>query len=148
MANTVILGSGIVGVSIAYYLADHQPPDTIHLVDPAAELFLSGSGFAGGFLAKDWFSEPVAALGALSFDEHRKLAEEEGGREKWGYAASVAFRYSRGGGENKGKVDLPGGASRNKRCNDEGQDQAPHWLRRMEGDTLYAISKRETTAQL
>lgn len=55
MGDTVILGSGIVGVSTAYYLSHsgNTKPESIHLVDPIAELFHCASGFAGGFLAKD-----------------------------------------------------------------------------------------------
>ena len=55
MSNTVILGSGIIGVSTAYYLSEstNTPPESIHLVDPIAELFHCASGFAGGYLAAD-----------------------------------------------------------------------------------------------
>jgi glycine/D-amino acid oxidase-like deaminating enzyme len=55
MSNTVILGSGIIGVSTAYYLSQssNTPPDSIHLVDPIAEFFHCASGFAGEYLASD-----------------------------------------------------------------------------------------------
>src|SRR4051812_2875792 len=94
MSSTVILGAGIIGTATAYYLSDHQPPSSIHLVEPSPELFNSASGFAGGFLAKDWFSQPVASLGSLSYDEHRRLADSFGGRAKWGYSASTSFGYT------------------------------------------------------
>lgn len=66
MSNTVILGSGIIGLSTAYYLSEsgNTEPESIHLVDPIAELFHCASGFAGGFLAEDctldlpWSSYP------------------------------------------------------------------------------------------
>ncbi|KAI0475827.1 FAD dependent oxidoreductase [Xylariaceae sp. FL0804] len=95
MANTVILGAGIIGTATAYHLARHQPPPaagggSIHLVEAAPELFASASGYAGGFLARDWFGPDAAPLGALSFDEHRRLAAEHGGAARWGYAASTA----------------------------------------------------------
>ena len=89
MAQTVINGSGIIGLSTAYHLSKHQPGPTIHLVDSSAELFASASGFAGGFLVKGWFESASAPLGRLSFEEHARLAEEAGGAEKWGYAKSV-----------------------------------------------------------
>lgn len=55
MSDTIILGSGIVGLSTAYYLSQSgdTQPESIHLVDPIAELFHCASGFAGGFLAED-----------------------------------------------------------------------------------------------
>lgn len=80
MATTVILGSGVIGLSTAYYLAQHQPGSSVHLVDASPQLFASASGYAGGFLARDWFQAPAAALGALSFDAHGALAAVEGGR--------------------------------------------------------------------
>ncbi|OAQ67478.1 FAD dependent oxidoreductase superfamily protein [Purpureocillium lilacinum] len=85
MATTVIVGSGIIGLSTAYYLARQQPASSIHLVDPSTRLFASASGYAGGFVARDWFDPRLAALGALSYEEHGKLAGEHGGAERWGY---------------------------------------------------------------
>ena len=93
MSSTVIIGAGIIGVSTAYYLSDHQPPSTIHLVETAPALFSSASGYAGGFLAKDWFAPTVTSLGALSFELHKKLADEHGGRAKWGYSTASSFGY-------------------------------------------------------
>jgi glycine/D-amino acid oxidase-like deaminating enzyme len=92
--ETVILGAGIIGVSTAYYLSKHQEPSSIHLVEPSPELFSSASGYAGGFLAKDWFAPSVSALGALSFEEHGRLAEEHGGRERWGYSPATCISYA------------------------------------------------------
>ena len=92
--HTVILGTGIIGVSTAYYLSLSIPPSTIHLVDPALSLFSSASGHAGGFLAKDWFSPELESLGELSYEEHRSLAKENGGEKLWGYAESQAVSYS------------------------------------------------------
>ncbi|EMD40494.1 hypothetical protein CERSUDRAFT_91225 [Gelatoporia subvermispora B] len=114
MPSTVILGSGIVGLSTAYYLAaltndnnaaSSSPsssassstaspppaPHTIHLVEPAPRLFASASGNAAGFLAKDWFAPALAPLGALSFDLHRELADKHDGRRRWGWAESVSY---------------------------------------------------------
>lgn len=100
--DTIILGAGIIGLSTAYYLAKHQPPSTIHLVEPSPELFASASGYAGGFLARDWFGPGSASLGALSFDEHKRLAEAHDGAAKWGYQRSTAVSYTAGSqGKNK-----------------------------------------------
>ena len=120
MPSTVILGTGIIGLSTAYYLSllAESDPDTtptadnpytsaqpsshaadtkheIHLVEPSPELFASASGKAAGFLARDWFAPAVAPLGELSFDLHRKLAEEHGGRERWGWCESVSYSLDR-----------------------------------------------------
>ena len=120
MPTTVILGTGIIGLSTAYYLShlseqdqgentptpDHpQAPSSstsaprerhrIHLVEPCPELFASASGKAAGFLAKDWFAPAVAPLGAFSFDLHRKLAQEHGGNANWGWSESVSYALDR-----------------------------------------------------
>jgi glycine/D-amino acid oxidase-like deaminating enzyme len=54
-ATTVILGSGIIGLSTAYYLSEsgNTDPKKIHLIDASPELFHCASGLAGGFLAAD-----------------------------------------------------------------------------------------------
>ncbi|OQV03585.1 hypothetical protein CLAIMM_08608 [Cladophialophora immunda] len=96
--STVILGGGIIGLSTAYYLslarASSSPAKTIHIIDSSPALLASASGFAGGFLAADWFSPPVASLGALSFRLHRELAEKHNGPRRWGYAGSHTYNLS------------------------------------------------------
>jgi glycine/D-amino acid oxidase-like deaminating enzyme len=156
MTSTIILGTGIIGVSTAYYLSQTQSPTSIHLVEPSPILFASASGFAAGFLAKDWFSPSVAAVGALSFEEHKRLAEEFGGREKWGYIRSSGLSYTAGrkGGKQGGRGDdwLRHGGSRadglevNEFSSDG--DYTPGWLRRGDGDAVESISDAESTAQM
>ena len=153
MANTVILGTGIIGVSIAYYLSDHQPGSTVHLVEPSPELFASASGFAAGFLAKDWFSSDVAALGELSFAEHKKLAKRKGGREKWGYTSSISFSHAAVPpmvGASRGDDWLRDGTSRSGAATEVAAfaSQAPSWLRRADGDHLEVIGEEGSTAQV
>ena len=95
--STIILGGGIIGLSTAYYLSlsrTPSPSNSITIIDSASTLLLSASGYAGGFLASDWFSPPVASLGALSFDLHRKLAREHDGQRKWGYVGSTVYSLS------------------------------------------------------
>lgn len=124
MPTTVILGTGIIGLSTAYYLShlseqdqgqntptpnNPQAPSSsaptpkeqhhIHLVEPCPELFASASGKAAGFLAKDWFAPAVAPLGAFSFDLHRELAQEHGGHARWGWSESVSYALDRDGSE-------------------------------------------------
>lgn len=95
--GTVILGGGIIGLSTAYYLSLAKPPtesDPIHIVDSSPTLLTSASGYAGGFLASDWFTPAVSSLGALSFRLHRELAEKHNGPRKWGYAGSHVYSLS------------------------------------------------------
>lgn len=150
MPSTVILGAGIIGVSTAYYLSKHQPPSSIHLVELSPELFASASGNAGGFLAKDWFSAASASLGALSFEEHRKLAENEDGASNWGYARSTSISLSSAAKDAR-KVDLwcRDGASRAEAATGAGEvGLAPPWLRRRDGDEVEVISDEGTVAQV
>ncbi|KAI0897238.1 FAD dependent oxidoreductase [Annulohypoxylon nitens] len=147
MATTVILGAGIIGTSTAYYLSKHQPGSSIHLVEPSPELFASASGFAGGFLAKDWFSPASAALGALSFAEHRKLAEKEDGRSKWGYASSTSVSLTPKTGEKRVDVWCRVGASRAEAANGETREGgAPEWLGG--AGRVEVISEEGTAAQV
>jgi glycine/D-amino acid oxidase-like deaminating enzyme len=156
MTSTVILGSGIIGLSAAYYLSQHQPGSTIHLVDSSPELFASASGFAGGFVARDWFQGSVASLGALSFREHERVASEEGGYEKWGYAKTTTVSYQpgvrprsrrKGGGRENWLED---GGSRaevvDERSGEEGNGDVPPWLRRSKGDSLDVMDSEGGTA--
>lgn len=92
--SVVILGAGIIGLSTAYYLSSLSPTTSIHLIDTSPILFASASGKAAGFLARDWFSPSVSSLGALSFDLHKKLAEENDGARQWGYSPSTALSIS------------------------------------------------------
>lgn len=151
MTSTVILGGGIIGLSTAYHLSKHQPGSTIHLVDSSPELFASASGFAGGFIAKDWFRDNAASLGELSFQEHKNLAEQHSGRENWGYSKSVTISYEKprsqgaestnAGGAGLGRAELTRDRARESR-----DDHVPRWLRRSEGDILSVIDEGEGTA--
>lgn len=154
-SHTVILGAGIIGLSTAYYLAQHQDPSSIYLVEPSPELFSSASGYAGGFLAKDWFAPSVAPLGALSFNEHRRLAEEHGGREKWGYSAATCVSYAASAAarddQKRGDDWLRDGTSRADAAPvilDSSSAKRPAWLRRVDGDHLELIGDEGTTAQV
>ncbi|ORY67263.1 FAD dependent oxidoreductase [Pseudomassariella vexata] len=150
MSQTIILGAGIVGISTTYYLSKHQTPSSIHLVEVSPELFASASGFAGGFLARNWFSPAVAELGALSFDEHKKLAEKENGAEKWGYAPSTSISLSSLTKPGKG-VDVwcrDGNSRADAASCDPAVGAAPLWLRRVQGDAVKVISDEGTVAQV
>ncbi|PMD14195.1 FAD dependent oxidoreductase-like protein [Hyaloscypha hepaticicola] len=158
--QTFILGTGIIGLSTAYYLSlsPSTPPSSIHLVDPSPTLFASASGFAGGFLAEDWFGAELEELGRLSFRLHRELAEQYGGREKWGYLRSSGVSYSAGKvGMGKGRRGERGedllrqGGRRggvvgvSEVFNDE---NGPTWLKREEGDSMEVIGEEGSLAQV
>jgi hypothetical protein len=73
--TTVILGSGIIGLSTAYYLSGSggTDPKSIHLVDESTELFRCASGLAGGFLSADcMFVSP--RLRTSAFFVHQLIA--------------------------------------------------------------------------
>ena len=144
---SVIIGAGIIGTSTAYYLSESSTsPSDIHLIEASPQLFASASGYAAGFLARDWFPPSLSSLGALSFDLHRQLAETNNGHEKWGFSPSTASSLEENVGEG-GEDWLSNGVSRvraaitSRPVNGDG----PAWL--MDRGKLDIVSKGETTAQ-
>lgn len=89
--SIVIIGGGIVGSSIAYYLSRaaastaSRAATKITLVEASSAPAPGASGKAGGFLALDWHGAATASLAELSYKLHRELAQQDGGHEKWGY---------------------------------------------------------------
>ena len=150
--STVIIGAGIIGVSTAYYLSESDPSnaDQIHLVEASPDLFTSASGFAGGFLAEDWFSPSLSNLGKLSFRLHKELAEAHDGHELWGYSQSTGTSLAEDTVESNGGSGadwLRDGASRAEAAKNTGPNSshAPQWLK-SKGE-LDVLSSGETTAQ-
>ncbi|CAI6063885.1 unnamed protein product [Clonostachys chloroleuca] len=83
--NIVIIGGGVIGVSIAYYLTRHQAysPSRHHITLLEATSIGGGaSGKAGGLLAQ--WAYP-ASLVSLSFDLHAELAAKHDGAKAWGF---------------------------------------------------------------
>lgn len=176
--HTVIVGSGIIGISTAYYLSlltskEETPAETsdegaqdtkrehyIHLVDPAPVLFKHvASGKAGGFLARNWFSSSTTELGALSFDLHKKLAEQFDGRKRWGWSQSAVINLDITGSPKKGsKKELGEGWSwiqsrdslvttvTSTEDKDEGSGECPPWLNNFAN--AQPLADRKSTAQL
>ena len=74
--NIVICGAGVIGASVAYFLAERGVAATLverHGVACAA------SGKSGGFIARDWCDgQPQAELARASFDLHAELARTLG----------------------------------------------------------------------
>lgn len=151
--STVILGGGIIGSSIAHYLSSGQSTDEIHVVECSSQLFSAASGYAAGFLAKDWFAPSLAPLAGLSFDLHDELAAENGGTEKWGYmkGSALSLDVSTGGMRNGPRGDdwLRAGTSRADTAAGSKESQiaeAPTWLTKQRGAALEKISDDDTTA--
>jgi glycine/D-amino acid oxidase-like deaminating enzyme len=71
--HVVVCGGGIIGASVAYYLAKHGVRSTVvERSSPAC----AASGKAGGFLARDWCdSGDLGPLARLGFDLHFELAQ-------------------------------------------------------------------------
>ncbi|PVI06210.1 FAD dependent oxidoreductase-like protein superfamily [Periconia macrospinosa] len=154
--NTVIIGAGIIGLSTAYYLSDSKtiPPSSIHLVDASKELLHCASGWAGGFLAADWFAPSNASLGALSFKLHKDLSDRYNGRNTWGYCLSTGFSATQpqdceaavGG---SGEDWLADGTSRVQATDSKRSVRmGPEWLKRTEEGTVEEISAQGTVAQI
>ena len=83
----VIVGGGIIGCTTAYYLSRHpsysSSSTTITLIEASRHGPAQGaSGKAGGLVAKWAYPKEIVNL---SFEEHRKLAEEHNGRDRWGW---------------------------------------------------------------
>jgi glycine/D-amino acid oxidase-like deaminating enzyme len=155
--QTSILGTGIIGLSTAYFLSASSttPPSSIHLIEPSPILFASASGFAGGFLASDWVASECEELGKLSFRLHKELAEKQGGKGAWGYERSRGVSYSAGRGwKGKGKKErgedwLRQGGSRGDVVGvSKVFGDAPAWLERSEGDSMEVIGEEGTLAQM
>lgn len=89
--SIVVIGGGIVGSSIAYYLSKAvassatRTATKVTLVETSSAPAPGASGKAGGFLALDWHGAATASLAELSYKLHRELADQDGGHQKWGY---------------------------------------------------------------
>ncbi|KAL8768530.1 MAG: hypothetical protein Q9203_005720 [Teloschistes exilis] len=129
--TTVIIGAGIIGTSTAYYLSQLVTEGSkIVLVESSPELFASASGYAAGFLAREWHWQATASLGRLSFDLHKELAKENNGQENWGYSPSTATSLAETIGGDGDEDWLGEGASRAKAAKRiaENDDTRPVWL--------------------
>lgn len=153
LESTVILGAGIMGLSTAYFLSlsPNTAGQSIHLVESASELFASASGYAGGFLAEDWFSPPMASLGALSYRLHRELAEQHNGKAKWGYSTSTVFSLDTSAPSNghdrdgSGHRDAKDRASQSRFQEFWDAVEGPRWLAKEKDQHLEMLGQREST---
>lgn len=85
--HVLICGGGVIGASIAYFLARRGVRSTV--IERSA-VACAASGKSGGFLALDWCDgTPLEALARRSFALHAQLAEEIGG--DWGYRRMTTY---------------------------------------------------------
>ena len=85
--RALIVGGGVIGTSIAYYLAV-RGADVIVIERRA--IGCAASGKSGGFLAMDWCDgTPLMHLARRSFALHAELADECNG--EWGYRRMTTY---------------------------------------------------------
>ena len=83
--NIVIIGGGIIGSTTAYFLTRHptfNPATHKITILEATGIASAASGKAGGLLALWAYPKSIVAL---SFRLHKELADEHGGKDRWGY---------------------------------------------------------------
>lgn len=102
-----ILGSGVVGLSTAFYLlTSRELPENsiVTLIEKGARIAPGASSYAGGFIAwggEAWQAPASRSLAELSWKCHVELAKLLGGRETYGFreCGAVGLRVGKGKGE-------------------------------------------------
>jgi len=75
----VVVGGGIQGTTVAYYLAKRSPAGTKITLLEAKEPASAASGKGGGFMARSWGDgSPTQSLHEIAFDSYENLAQELG----------------------------------------------------------------------
>ena len=76
--KAVVIGGGIQGTSVAYFLDRHPEVESVTLLE-AVKPASAASGKGGGFMARSWGDgSPTQGLHELAFDMYSDLAEELG----------------------------------------------------------------------
>jgi glycine/D-amino acid oxidase-like deaminating enzyme len=156
---TIIIGGGIIGASTAHYLSNPSSSNAsqdheIHVIESSSQLFSGASGYAAGFIAKDWFAPALAPLGKLSYELHKQLAAEYDGGRRWGYmpgtALSLDVNTSDEGKGGTGYDWLRDGSSRALAASGtaSGELETPEWLTRQKGERVEVISDEDTVGQV
>jgi glycine/D-amino acid oxidase-like deaminating enzyme len=126
--HVVVCGAGVIGASVAYFLARRGVAVTV--VERSA-VACAASGKSGGFLALDWCDgSPLGPLARASFTLHDELARELGA--DYGYRRMATFMLA---ARERGQ---PSGGHR---------VAAPRWLDGA-GVVTAALGSPETTAQV
>ena len=126
--HVVVCGAGVIGASVAYFLARRGVAVTIV---ERSSVACAASGKSGGFLALDWCDgSPLGPLARASFALHAELAREI--RVDYGYRRMDTFMLAvRERGTVSGGHRVP----------------APRWLDGA-GIVTAALGSTETTAQI
>ena len=96
VAPVVVVGGGVIGCSVALYLA--RAGRAVVLLE-GERMACAASGKAGGYLARHQTSSvAIRALMEQSFDLHTQLAAELGGPENYGYRQVEALSIHFGAG--------------------------------------------------
>src|SRR5213594_342839 len=126
--HVIVCGAGVVGASVAYFLARRGVAVT---VVERAGVACAASGKSGGFLALDWCDgSPLGPLARASFALHAELAKELG--TDYGYRRMDTFMVAA-----RERGALTGGH----------RVAAPRWLDGA-GVVTAALGSTETTAQV
>ncbi|KAI9722510.1 MAG: hypothetical protein M1828_004757 [Chrysothrix sp. TS-e1954] len=123
-SNTVIIGSGVIGLATAYNLALLQSPSrhgSASVVDPSSTLCPGASGQAKSNLGDFGFEPCVEELGEASFLMHRQLASEKDGAVAYGYAPLNVWKVSPRRDAHYAHVQKPPGV-------DVLRPELPRWL--------------------
>src|SRR5689334_22693677 len=126
--HVVVCGAGVVGASVAYFLARRGVAVT---VVERTGVACAASGKSGGFIALDWCDgSPLGPLARASFALHARLADELG--VDYGYRRMDTFAMAA-----RERTALSGGH----------RAPAPSWLDGA-GVVTAALGTPETTAQI
>jgi glycine/D-amino acid oxidase-like deaminating enzyme len=124
----IVCGAGVIGASVAYFLARRDVPVT---VVERSGVACAASGKSGGFLALDWCDgSPLGPLARASFALHAELAKELG--TDYGYRRMDTFMLAA-----REQGTLAGGH----------RVAAPRWLDGS-GVVTATLGSTETTAQV
>jgi hypothetical protein len=114
-----IFGSGVVGLSSAYYILSSPllpAGSTVTLIENSSSIAAGASSYAGGFIAGGaggdaWQGAPSRDLARLSWECHLQLVGVLEGRDKYGWreCGAVGLRVGGGGEERSAYRVLPVG---------------------------------------
>ena len=138
--HVVVIGGGIQGTSVAYYLIQQAPPTTKVTILEAKAMASAASGKGGGFMARSWGDgSPTQRLHEVAFDLYETLARD---------LQCTSYRklpvLSVAPGTRGGDVTAVGAVKRN---NPQLQTVIPNWLDGNVG-RISSLGMGDDTAQI
>ncbi|GAA5870599.1 hypothetical protein JCM16303_001530 [Sporobolomyces ruberrimus] len=129
----VIIGSGIVGLSTAYYSLTLSPSSRVTILESSTERQVAGgaSSYAGGFIAggPSWHDPSSQDLARESWNCHVEIAEVLGGAENFGWRECGAIGLSVGHPVKRSAYrTLPEGKGKESVEVEEGRLPAGEWV--------------------